>query len=269
MFDKLLKKFVFNTREPRYDTSLSGYVNLGTDAAPIAAFVRKGEAGRKTILHCHGSGGDLMSGVGRLEILRSLGVSFASVDYPGFGLSAGKPSVKGCHAAAHALYRHLVDLGTRPEDIVPLGVSLGSGVAVELAATEQVGGLILEVAFLSGRKMAEHMARTSGFGLPFAALSPLLAVWNPFNSARLIRKVDVPVLSIHGTADEIVPFEQGRALFDLAPRGERFIAVEGARHRTFIDVMGRDRYRNAIGDYLSRRTAEGRGQLFRVGGRVV
>lgn len=248
----LLQKFVFLKPGRRYDTSLPGYVNLGTERAPLAAFVRKGEAGKKTILDFHGNGGDLTSCVRHREYLRPLGVSFAAVDYPGYGLSAGETSVEGCHAAAHAIYRYLVEQGTRPEDIIPMGVSLGSGVAVELAATEKVGGLILEVAFLSGKKMIEHEAVTHGFEKPFALLSPFLSHWNPFDNAGLIRKVDVPVLSIHGTADEIVPFEQGRALFDLAPRGARFIAVEGARHCTFVDVMGRDRYVQAVGEFLDR-----------------
>ena len=74
---------------------------------------------------------------------------------------------------------------------------------------------------------------------------PALLVKDPFDNARLAPSVNVPVLCLHGTRDEIVPFAQGRAICDLLPSSE-FVALpncghndtfNGAAYRLIVDSL--------------------------------
>lgn len=162
---------------------------------------------------------------------------------PDTDFSDGPFGEEGCYENAHALYDYLVkDRATLPEDIVVIGCSLGSGVAIELASTRPVGALVLEVAFYSGAREAMEMADRFGLGMT----KSLLAGIRKFPSAERIKRITCPVLSIRGTADEVVPFSQGRDLYANAPNGYGFVEVPGASHCGFIADLGERQYERLI-----------------------
>lgn len=186
---------------------------------------------RLTTLFLHGNAGNLTHRVNHIQQITAAGSSILVIDYRGYGKSAGRPSEQGLYRDAEAGYQYLVDAGHRPQRIVVHGESLGTAVAVALAARRNCGGLVLEAPFTSARDVAARV-------LP--VLGPLLT-WG-WDSKRVIAQVRAPLLVIHGTRDEVIPFELGRTLFEAAGQPKWFWAVEGSGHNDIPETAG-PRYR--------------------------
>ena len=218
-----------------YGESTKGYVDIGTNGVRIAAVVRGPERGKKALIRCHGNAENMVQTLWAVGELCGDGYTVASVDYPGYGLSDGSPDEKGCYRNVHRLYDWLVETrGFKPEEIIVDGFSVGTGPAVELAATEPVGGLILEAPFLSAPRVVTKVR-----------ILPI----DPFPNLKRIGEVKCPVLFFHGTDDRVIPYEQGRALFGLAREPKRFVSIDGGDHNNFPAVMGVDEYLREIRNF--------------------
>jgi uncharacterized protein len=193
-----------------------------------------------TLLWFHGNAGNLGDRVGLLEQLHDeLGIGIFAIDYRGYGRSEGKPSEAGLYADAQAaLEGAQKQAGANSEEIVVFGQSLGAAVAVELASSHPVRGVVLEAAFTSIRDMARHHYT-------------FLPVWSllrtSFDSESRIDRIDTPLLMIHGQSDGIVPLDMGRKLFGAAEEPKEFIEVEGAGHN---DVYLRAEFTAALQAFL-------------------
>ena len=228
-----------------YDATTPGYVDIGTNGVKIAAVVLGPERGKKAILRCHGNAEDMMGTLWALGGLASQGFTVASVDYPGYGLSDGSPDEKGCYRNVHRLYDWLVETrGFKPEDIIVDGFSIGTGPATELASTKPVGGLILEAAFLSA---------------PRAVTRVRLLPIDPFPNLKRIADVKCPLLMIHGTADRVVPYSQGKALYELANEPKRFESIKGGDHNTLVKDIGLGSYLKLIKEFAEGGLQDNRG----------
>lgn len=157
--------------------------------------------------------------------------------------------------AVHAAYDWLRnEKGVCVDDIIPLGYSLGSGVAVELAATEQVGGLILQAPYYSGRALLPHWIKK--FGAPGKrpkgfiarlragfALRRAVKMEKSFATDSRLSRITCPVLIFHGDADTIIPPVHGRKVLNgLASRQKKLVRVGGGGHNNFQFFMGYDKY---------------------------
>ena len=221
-----------------YDESTEGYVDIGTNGVKIAAMVFGPVKGKKAILRCHGNAEDAAGSLWLLKRLTECGYTVACVDYPGFGLSDGSPDEEGCYRNVHRLYDWLVEKrGFKPEDIIVDGFSIGTGSAVELAATRSVGGLVLEAPFLSAPRVVTRIR--------------ILPV-DPFPNLKNIKKVKCPILLFHGTDDRVVPYSQGKALFARANEPKQFVSVAGGDHNDFPSVMGVEAYLQKIRDFAEK-----------------
>jgi abhydrolase domain-containing protein 17 len=202
------------------------------DGVRIAALHLPNDTARFAILYSHGNAEDLGWMLPTLEQLRELGFAVVAYDYRGYGASTGgPPTTAGVSRDIAAVYAWMTrDLGIPPERVVLYGRSLGSGPATELAAREPVAGLILESAFTSAYVVLTRFAI-----LPF----------DRFPNIRHIRDVNAPVLVIHGTRDEVIPFSHGRRLHDAVTGPRSALWVEGARHNDVALVAGRQ-YRDAL-----------------------
>jgi len=178
-------------------------------------------------LFLHGNAGNISHRIDRIREITAAGSALLLVDYRGYGRSEGRPTEKGLYADAEAAYQHLIATGWKPEQILVHGESLGSAVAVDLAARRPCGGVVLESPFTSARDVAARV-------LP--VLGPLL-IWS-YNSKVKIRRVRAPLLIMHGERDEVVPFALGRALFEAAPEPKSFWAVPGAGHNDLMPAAG-------------------------------
>lgn len=224
----LVNSLMFQPQQATYDAATPGYVDIGTNGVRLAAMVLGPQHGNKAVLRCHGNAEDAANTLWALRELVQRGYTVASVDYPGYGLSEGSPDEKGCYRAVHRLFDWLVETrGFRPEDIIVDGFSIGTGAAVELAATRPVGKLVLEASYLSAPRIVTRVR-----------ILPI----DPFPSLERIQDVRCPIVFLHGTDDHVVPFSHGRRLHDLAPQPKRFIEVEGADHNDLVAVYGIDAY---------------------------
>jgi len=172
------------------------------------------------IVYFHGNGGGVGDIAGRLRAFADSGFGVLALKYRGYGGSTGTPSEAGLRLDGEAAYREAITRVAR-QRIVLLGESLGSGVAVGVAATHEIGALVLNSPYSSVTDVA-------------AARYPIFPVrWllkDRFESDRLIGDVHAPLLIVHGTADPVVPYRFGRKLFDLANAPKTFLTVEGAGH---------------------------------------
>ncbi len=179
--------------------------------------------GRPTVLFFHGNAQSVYEWALVREDFAPVSVGLLLMDYPGYGKCSGSPSEQALYAAADGAYERLTgELGVAPEQVVVFGKSLGGGVGSYLAAHRKVRGLILESTFLS----IPAVARTL---FPFVPADAFLKK-ERFDTASRITSIHVPVLIIHGTRDDLIPFEQANQLFALAREPKELYAVEGALH---------------------------------------
>jgi uncharacterized protein len=184
---------------------------------------------RLATLFLHGNAGNVTHRIDHAESIKRVGSAVLVLDYRGYGKSAGYPSESGFYLDAEAAYDALVRLGYPPSRIILQGESIGTAVATELASRKTCAGLILESPFASLNKMA---------GTVVPILGPLFV--RGFDTEHRIASVRVPVLVIHGDADEIVPFSQGHTVFAAGREPKRFWRIAGAGHNDLLYVAGAD-----------------------------
>lgn len=182
---------------------------------------------RMATLFLHGNAGNVTHRIEHAQSINSAGSAVLVVDYRGYGKSKGHPSERGLQLDADAAYDALLRLGYKPAQVLIHGESLGTAIAADLASRRPCAGLILEAPLASLSEMA---------GTVVPILGPLLV--RGFNTKASIRRVHVPVLIIHGDADEIVPFSQGEAVFAAANRLKEFWCVPAGHHNDLLYIAG-------------------------------
>jgi pimeloyl-ACP methyl ester carboxylesterase len=171
------------------------------------------------ILYFHGNGGSLRGRVERFRALTADGSGLVALSYRGYGGSSGRPSESGLLADAGAAYAFA--LARYPADrIVLWGESLGTGVAVALAADKPVARVILESPFTAAVDIA---ARRCWF-VPVRWLMK-----DQFRSDLRVGKVAAPVLVLHGEGTRRAD-RFGRAAIRADQCAKRFVRFPGAGH---------------------------------------
>jgi len=169
-----------------------------------------------TLLYAHGNAEDLGDIEPVLNLLYDAGFSVFAYDYRGYGLSEGRPSEANAYEDIEAAYLYLTtELNVSPNRIIAFGRSVGGGSAVDLASRFPVAGLILESSFTQAFRVV----------IPF----PLFP-FDKFRNQAKLKQIQVPVLIIHGTADEVIPFTHGQALWETANPPKYRFWVENAGH---------------------------------------
>ena len=202
------------------------FVKIATpDGIRLAAVYLPNAQARYTLLFSHGNAEDLGDNLEFLQGLQKANFAVLAWDYRGYGASQGSPSEQTLYADEQAVYDYLVrELKTPPERVIVFGRSLGSVGAVGLAARQPVAGLILEGGLASGQRVL----------LPFPVFP-----FDRFRNLDQIGRIRCPVLIIHGTADEVVPFRNGEALFRAAhePKQNWWVEIGRASCRERVYVL--------------------------------
>ena len=178
------------------------------------------------VLYFHGNGGSLRNRSDRFRALTSDGYGLVALSYRGYGGSTGSPSEAGMIVDAQTAYAFAA-AHVPPERIVVFGESIGTGVAVALAASQRIGRLVLESPFTSTVDVAARV---------YWYLPVLLLMKDQFHSDERIGKVTAPLLVLHGERDQVVPIALGERLFALANEPKRFVRFPAGHH---VDL---DRY---------------------------
>lgn len=187
------------------------------------------------ILYSHGNAEDLGMVKDRLVEIASDGFTVFSYDYPGYGLSSGSPSESSCYESIEALFSHiLVSMKVESSRIVAWGRSLGTGPSCYLASQNKLGGLLLETPFFSAFRTITQMT---------------IIPWDRFRNINFISSISCPSLVIHGQLDEVVPFRQGRKIYNELSEPKDFLEVKGGGHNNLKDIGG-ELYNESINKFL-------------------
>lgn len=180
------------------------------------------------IIYSHGNAEDIGDIRFLLERFNLNGFSVFAYDYQGYGTSGGRPSETKAYQDTEAAYQYITNqLNIPPNRIIAMGRSIGSAVATHLACQYRIAGLILESPLTSAFRVITHIP-----------LSPI----DKFNNFRNIKKVDCPVLIIHGTDDRIIPIWHGQKLFEKANEAKFNLWVENAGHNDDISQIAGSSY---------------------------
>jgi fermentation-respiration switch protein FrsA (DUF1100 family) len=228
VFQRSLMYFPDRARTPPAAAGLSQVQEVilkSTDGENLIAWYMPPQESKPLVIYFHGNGGALNLRADRFRWLTADGFGLLALSYRGYGGSTGKPTEAGMLLDAMAAYDFAA---TRYPSgrIVLWGESLGTGVAVALAADRQIGGLILDAPFTSAVDIG-------------AAAYPFLPVrWfmkDSFRSNERIGRVKAPLLVLHGEQDHIVPIAFGERLFALANEPKKMARFPSGGHVNLDD----------------------------------
>lgn len=202
-------------------------VELSTpDGETLVLWTAKPSADLPTILFLHGNGGEIADRADRLAFYQDRGYGVAFLSWRGYGGSTGSPSEDGLLADAKAAHDYLRSEGIPADLIAVVAESLGTGPAVQLAAANPVGALVLEAPYSA----AVDVARLAYPWLPVGLLMK-----DQFRSRDHIAAVRAPILILHGDADRVIPPGFGRRLFDAAGDPKTFLSLGPVGHEALFD----------------------------------
>lgn len=190
-------------------------------------------APRPLIVYFHGNGGSLMNRAAQLKAFGDLGFGFAIMSYRGYGESTGEPTEESNLYDAETFIARLTELhGIAPQRLVLFGESLGTGVAVQMAARHpSAAGLVLQSPYTSVRARAQEL-------YPWLPVGLLLK--DTYDSLAHLPKVNIPLLVLHGLRDDVIPLEHGQKLFNAASEPKELQLFETVHHSDFLpDVVAR------------------------------
>jgi pimeloyl-ACP methyl ester carboxylesterase len=211
------------------------FVAAGPDR--IHGLLVRANHSRGLILYFHGNAGNLEDWADLAEDLaRHLHWSIWMIDYPGFGKSGGKiDGEERLHRDADAVFA-AASTEAGNARLVVMGRSIGTGLAVRLAALNSVSGLVLESPYYSMVSLARRY-------YPWA---PSFLLKYKLNSFILMPRVKAPALVLHGVHDEIIPYEEGKTLAALSPAA-KFVLLENGHHN---DLGHFPKYWDELGAFL-------------------
>ena len=216
------------------------------DGVRLHAWMVHVAGARRTLLLLHGNAGNISHRLDKLAVFADLGLDVLLLDYRGYGLSDGAPDEAGTYRDADAAYAWLIARGVSPADLVVYGESLGGPIAVDLAAHRAVGGLVLESAPSSIIGVARHH-------YPWLPVSLFLSV--RYDAVARLGGVHAPLLILHSTDDEIVPFSMAEELYAAAAEPKRLVRLRGGHNDCF--AVSADVYQAALRDFVARQLPAG------------
>jgi len=154
------------------------------------------------------------------------GAGWLLVDYRGYGASDGTPSEEALSDDAIEWFDYAKQK-LDAQSIVVFGRSLGSGVAVQLAAARPVQAVILATPFDSLTNVARHH-------YPYLPVGWILK--HPFDSSSRAPSIAAPLLCLVAERDEVIPMAHSRRLFDAWQGPKRWVELRGAGHNSTDDV---------------------------------
>lgn len=191
------------------------------DGQRLIAWYGKARPGRPTLLYFHGNGGGLAARADRIRFFLDRGIGVFILAYRGYSGSTGIPSERANVADALLAYDTLAKEGVKARDIVLYGESLGSGIAVQVAAARPVGGVILDAPYTSIVDVAERF---------YPYLPGRWLMTDRYETMHYIGDINAPLLIVHGEADGVIPIEMGRAVFAAAKEPKELATFPMAGH---------------------------------------
>jgi uncharacterized protein len=188
------------------------------------------ENARGTLLFFHGNAGNISHRLDSIAIFNRMNLDVFIFDYRGYGQSQGRVSETGTYLDAEAAWSYLVETrGIDANKIIVFGRSLGASIAAWLASRHRPAALILESSFSSVPSMARRL-------YPFLPVEWLAKF--SYDTRQYVGRIACPLLVVHSKNDEIIPYAEGRLVFDAAPANKQFLDIRGGHNDGFV-VTGR------------------------------
>lgn len=202
------------------------------------------------VLYLHGARRDLAGSWFRIQRLRDMGFAVLAIDYRGFGRSSGDlPTESQAYEDAGIAWQHLAQRVPQASRRFIYGHSLGGAIAIDLASRLEpamAAGLITEAAFTS----VPDVVAASRYG--WAPVGFLIT--QRFETVEKMRRVRLPKLIMHGTADRVVPHTMADQLFEVAAEPRRLVKFDGAGHS--LAWSSSEPYREAVRGFVQTVLAE-------------
>ena len=216
-------------------------VELSTaDGVRLHGWFIPGEDARGTLLFFHGNAGNISHRLDSIAIFNRMDLNVFIIDYRGYGQSEGEASEAGTYRDAEAAWSYLVETrGIGAGEIVVFGRSLGASIAAWLASRQRPAALILESSFSSVPSMAQRL-------YPFLPVKWLSRF--SYDTRHYVAGIACPLLVAHSRNDEIIPYAEGRSVYDAAPANKRFLEMRGGHNDGFI--ASGQAYRDGIRDFI-------------------
>lgn len=227
--------YVPDTRAPSLaEAGLQGVMDAvetrSVDGLPLLAWYRQAPSdGAPMLVYFHGNAGHIGHRADRLGPYVDAGFGVLLVEYRGYGGNPGRPTEEGLYADARAALDFLERQDVAPDRMVFYGESLGTAVAVQMAAERGCAATVLEAPFTS----IAAVAQSRYWMFPVRRL-----VRDKFDSLTKIGDLRCPLFVMHGDRDGVVPIRYGRELFAAArePKESKWFA-EGT-HTNFDELGG-------------------------------
>lgn len=211
------------------------YIEVAENVSINAWFIGA-DASIGTVLFCHGNAGSMSHRVETAGIFHSLGLNVMLFDYRGYGRSPGTPTEKQTYEDAEAVWKYLTDKKSIPaEKIILLGRSMGGPIAAKLAKNHQPVLCILESTFTS----IPEMGRAK-----YPIFPTKLLVTIKYPTIDYVREIECPLLVVHSSEDEIVPYNMGEKIFAVANEPKEFLELKGGHNETYFKCI--DTYRGKL-----------------------
>ncbi|MDY7004488.1 MAG: alpha/beta hydrolase [Cyanobacteriota bacterium] len=208
------------------------------------------------LLYLHGNGINIGANIEQAYRFQKLGFDVLLIDYRGYGRSRGNfPSEAQIYQDVEIVWNYLVNQREiNPQNILVYGHSLGGAIAIELATRHpEMAGLIIQSSFSSMQGMVDYR------GGMYRIFPIKLMLHQIFDSITKLRKLDIPIMLIHGREDGSVPAYMSEQLFAVTPaKIKDLYIVPGADHNDVPAIAG-DEYLERLNKFVN--------QLKVVGGR--
>jgi uncharacterized protein len=213
------------------------HVLTTADGERIIVWHLAAKPGHRVVLYFPGNGDALAYLADRFRNMASDGTGVIALSYRGYAGSSGTPSETGILADAAAMYAFAKALYD-PGRMVAWGHSLGTGVAVAIAADHPLGGLILEAPYTS-------IADVAAAVFPYFPVRYLIK--DPFRSDERLARVKAPLLIMHGARDATIAIRFGEQLFALANQPKQFVRFDQGGHNDLDQFGATETARQFIG----------------------
>jgi uncharacterized protein len=211
------------------------------DGEQLRAWFLPNPGARALVVYFHGNGGNLSVWLPVIAGIYRQGFSVAAIDYRGYGASSGHPTERGMYRDVDAALDWTQQLVKPGVPVVYWGRSLGTTMAAYAATKRRPEALILE----SGFTQARALMRAS----PLLALLSLFSSYR-FPTAEYARHAGCPVLVLHGDDDHVIPFANGRELYDVLAEPKRLHVIAGGDHND-VDPSDPQQYWGAVQEFVA------------------
>ena len=185
--------------------------------------------GAPVVVLFHGNAGHIGDRAAKYRPLFEAGFGVFLAEYRGYGGNPGSPTEEDLTADARSVLAFLAARGVTPERTIVYGESLGTGLAVKMAADRPVAGLVLEA---PPGSIAE-LAQAHYWYVPAKWL-----IWDKWDVIDLLERVSAPLLLLHGESDRTVPVRFGRRVYEAATGEKAALFVPGGGHVDLYDHPG-------------------------------